>query len=136
MHRPNEFVRDVKADKSSFKLKGLQQLTHSNKLEKMEPRVTTIFLGQESSEKPSWRHTRRRRNYRNDLRNRFRGSHTISKKHRNLVFNLDSSLSSCRTPLLVQSLRAQEAGKKLVAERLDIEKLLKKRAHLLYKSSP
>ncbi len=56
------------------------------------------------------------------------------KKHRNLIFNLDSSLSSCRTPLLVQSLRAQEASKKLVAERLDIEKLLKKRAHLLYRS--
>jgi hypothetical protein len=33
----------------------------------------------------------------------------------------------------VQSLRAQEAIKKLVAERLDIEKL-KKRAHLLYRS--
>jgi hypothetical protein len=33
----------------------------------------------------------------------------------------------------VQSLRAQEASKKLVAERLDIEKL-KKRAHLLYRS--
>jgi hypothetical protein len=36
----------------------------------------------------------------------------------------------------VQSLRAQEAGKKLVAKRLDFEKLLKKIAHLLYKSSP
>jgi hypothetical protein len=34
----------------------------------------------------------------------------------------------------VQSLRAQEASKKLVAEKLDIEKLLKKRAHLLYRS--
>jgi hypothetical protein len=33
----------------------------------------------------------------------------------------------------VQSLRAHEANKKLVAERLDIEKL-KKRAHLLYRS--
>ncbi len=55
------------------------------------------------------------------------------KKHRSLIFNLDSSLSSCRTPLLVQSLRAQEASKKLVAERLDIQKL-KKRAHLLYRS--
>ncbi len=33
----------------------------------------------------------------------------------------------------MQSLRAQEASKKLVAERLDIEKL-KKRAHLLYRS--
>jgi hypothetical protein len=76
------------------------------------------------------------RNYRNDLRNKFRRRHIILKKHRNLIFNLDSSLSSRRTPLLVQSLRAQEASKKLVAERLDIEKLLKKRAHLLYKSSP
>ncbi len=33
----------------------------------------------------------------------------------------------------MQSLRAQEASKKPVAERLDIEKL-KKRAHLLYRS--
>ncbi len=33
------FVRDVKADKSSFKSEGLQQPTHSNKLEKMELRV-------------------------------------------------------------------------------------------------
>ncbi len=33
----------------------------------------------------------------------------------------------------MQSLRAHEANKKLVAERLDIEKL-KKRAHLLYRS--
>jgi hypothetical protein len=33
----------------------------------------------------------------------------------------------------VQSLRPQEASKKLVAERLDIEKL-KKRPHLLYRS--
>ncbi len=56
------------------------------------------------------------------------------KKHGSLIFNLDSSLSSGRTPLLVQSLRAQEASKKRVAERLDIEKL-KKRAHLLYRSS-
>jgi hypothetical protein len=81
---------------------------------------------------------RRRRNYRNDLRFKDfeEGTYIILKKHRNLIFNLDSSLSSCRTPLLVQSLRAQEGGKKLVAERLDIEKLLKERAHLLYKSSP
>ncbi len=79
------------------------------------------------------RGTQRRRNYCNDLRNRFQRRHTILKKHRSLIFNLDSSLSSCRTPLFVQSLRAQEASKKLVAERLDIEKL-KKRAHLLYRS--
>ncbi|CAM6062100.1 unnamed protein product [Sphagnum tenellum] len=32
------FVRDVKAYKSSFKSEGLQQLTHSNKLKKMELR--------------------------------------------------------------------------------------------------
>jgi hypothetical protein len=32
------FVRDVKADERSFKSEGLQQLTHSNKLEKMELR--------------------------------------------------------------------------------------------------
>jgi hypothetical protein len=32
------FVRDVKADESSFESEGLQQLTHSNKLEKMELR--------------------------------------------------------------------------------------------------
>ncbi len=32
------FVRNVKACKSSFKSEGLQQLTHSNKLEKMELR--------------------------------------------------------------------------------------------------
>jgi chromosome segregation ATPase len=32
------FVRDVKANKSSFKSKGLQQLTHNNKLEKMDLR--------------------------------------------------------------------------------------------------
>jgi len=79
-----------------------------------------------------------RRNYRNDLRfkDSGEGTYIILKKHRNLIFNLDSSLSSCRTPLLVLSPRAQEASKKLVAERLDIEKLLKKIAHLLYKSSP
>ncbi len=39
LHMPNEFVRDVKADRSSFKSKGLQQPTHSNKLEKTELRV-------------------------------------------------------------------------------------------------
>jgi septal ring factor EnvC (AmiA/AmiB activator) len=33
------FVRDVKADESSFKSEGLQQPTHSNKLEKTELRV-------------------------------------------------------------------------------------------------
>ncbi len=55
------------------------------------------------------------------------------KKHWSLTFNLDSSLSSCRTPLLVQSLRAREASKKLVAESPDIQKL-EKRAHLLYRS--
>ncbi len=80
------------------------------------------------------RGTQRRRNYCNDLRNRFQRRHIILKKHGSLIFNLDSSLSSGRTPLLVQSLRAQEASKKRVAERLDIEKL-KKRAHLLYRSS-
>ncbi len=79
-----------------------------------------------------------RRNYHNDLRfkDSGEGTYIILKKHWNLIFNLDSSLSSCRTPLLVQSPRAQEASKKLVAERVDIEKLLKKIAHLLYKSSP
>ncbi len=33
------FVRDVKANKSSFKFEGLQQLTHNNKLKKMELRM-------------------------------------------------------------------------------------------------
>jgi len=33
------FGRDVKADKSSFKSEGLQQLTHINKLKKMELRM-------------------------------------------------------------------------------------------------
>jgi hypothetical protein len=79
-----------------------------------------------------------RRNYRNDLRfkDSGEGTYIILKQHRNLIINLDFSLLSCRTPLLVQSPRAQEASKKLVAERLDIEKLLKKIAHILYKSSP
>ncbi len=38
------FVRDVKADKSLFKSEGLQQLTYSNKLKKMELRMADSDL--------------------------------------------------------------------------------------------
>ncbi|CAM6009909.1 unnamed protein product [Sphagnum balticum] len=126
------FVGDVKTDKSSFQSEGLQQLTHSNKLEKMElRRADSDLLSQESSEKPSW-HTKKEKPLQQLEEQIPEKAHNLE-KHQSLIFNLDSSLSSCRTPLLVQSLRAQEANKKLVAERLEIEKL-KKRAHLLDRS--
>jgi chromosome segregation ATPase len=89
------------------------------------------LLGQESSKKPSW-YTKKEKPLQQLEEQIPEKAHNLE-KHQSLIFNLDSSLSSCRTPLLVQSLRAQEANKKLVAERLEIEKL-KKRAHLLDRS--